>query len=294
MPDQLIRATVAEGGIRIIGATTTDLCQEARERHQLSYVASAALARAMTAGLLLAATMKQTRSRVNLRMKGNGPMGGLLVDAGLDGKVRGYVNRPHVEIPLNDQGSVDVGAAIGDDGYLYIIRDTGKAEPYASTVSLVSGEVVDDVAHYLARSEQTPSGLSLGVFLETKGITAAGGLLVQVLPKAAQDEDLVELLESRLQTIAQFSLLLQRYASLEGILNALFGDMDLQIFPEKQPLHFHCPCTSERVNEALKLLGKDELTDMMNVDKGAETTCDFCGTVYTTSESDLERIIAQI
>ncbi len=294
MPDQLVRATIAGGSIRIIGAITTDLCQEARKRHQLSYVASAALGRAMTAGLLLAATMKQARSRVNLRMKGSGPMVGLLVDAGLDGSVRGYVNRPHVEIPLNDQGTVDVGTAIGADGYLYIIRDTGKAEPYSSTVALVSGEVGDDVAHYLARSEQTPSGLALGVFLETKGITAAGGLLVQVLPKAAQDDALVALLEARMQEISAFSALLQHYSTLDEILQSLFGDMDLRIFAEKQSLYFRCPCTPERVHEALKLLGKTELIDMMQVDKGAETTCDFCATVYKANQTDLAEIIAQL
>jgi len=147
MADQLIRATAAGGGIRAVGAITTRLTEEARRRHNLSYVATAALGRTMTAGLLLASSMKRAESRVNIRIRGNGPLGGILIDAGLDGTVRGYVDKPTVELPPNAKGKLDVGSAVGQDGYVYVVRDVGYGYPYSSTVELVSGEIGDDLTH---------------------------------------------------------------------------------------------------------------------------------------------------
>ncbi len=290
MADQLIRATAANGGIRAVGAITTRLTEEARQRHRLSYVATAALGRSMTAGLLLASNMKRTGSRVNIRVKGDGPLGGILVDAGLDGTVRGFVENPAVELPPNAIGKLDVGGAVGD-GYLYVVRDVGYGYPYSSTVELVSGEIGDDVAHYLVTSEQTPSALVLGVFVGASGVTASGGLLVQVLPKAATDEALVKTLESRVGALKGFTPLLQAGKNLTDIFQELLGDMGLMIFPETQMLHFHCGCSFDRVLGALKLLGEAELQDMIIKDDGAEATCDFCGTVYQASSDHLAQLI---
>lgn len=290
MADQLIRATAADGGIRAVGAITTRLTDEARRRHKLSPEATAALGRSMTAGLLMASSMKRPGSRVNLRIRGDGPLGGLLVDAGLDGTVRGYVNNPYVELPPNPRGKLDVGGAVGK-GFLYVVRDIGFGYPYSSTVELVSGEIGEDVAHYLVTSEQTPSGLMVGVFVNSSGVTASGGLLVQVLPKAARDEALVETLESRMMALREFTPLLQAGKTLPEIFQDLLGDMGLFIFPETQMLRFHCGCSFERVLGALKLLGETELEDMIVKDNGAEVTCEFCGTVYQASIDDLASVI---
>lgn len=290
MADQLIRATAADGGIRAVGAITTRLTDEARRRHKLSPEATAALGRSMTAGLLMASSMKRPGSRVNLRIRGDGPLGGLLVDAGLDGTVRGYVNNPDVELPPNPRGKLDVGGAVGK-GFLYVVRDIGFGYPYSSTVELVSGEIGEDVAHYLVTSEQTPSGLIVGVFVNSSGVTASGGLLVQVLPKAARDEALVETLESRMMALREFTPLLQAGKTLPEIFQNLLGDMGLNIFPETQMLRFHCGCSFERVLGALKLLGETELEDMIVKDNGAEVTCEFCGTVYQASIDDLASVI---
>jgi molecular chaperone Hsp33 len=291
MADQLIRATAADGGIRMVGVITTRLTEEARQRHHLSYVATAALGRTMTAGLLLASNMKRSEARVNLRFKGNGPLGGILVDAGIDGTVRGYVDNPDVELPPNDLGKLDVGGAVGSDGYLYVVRDVGYGYPYSSTVNLVSGEIGDDIAHYLVTSEQTPSALVVGVFVGESGVTASGGILLQVLPKAANDEHLVQLLESRMSSLSGFTPLLREGKTLPDIFEQLSGDLGLEILPEVQLVRFHCGCSFDRVLGALKMLGEVELQDMIEKDNGAEATCHFCGEVYRASSAELEQLI---
>ena len=291
MADKLIRATAADNGIRAVGVITTRLTEEARQRHNLSYVATAALGRTMTAGLLLVSSMKKAESRVNIRFEGNGPIGSILVDAGLDGTVRGYVQNPEVELPPNDKGKLDVGGAVGNDGYLYVIRDVGYGYPYSSTVELISGEVGDDIANYLVTSEQTPSALLLGVFVGADGVTAAGGLLLQVLPKAARDQSLVALLESRVSQLSGFTPLLRAGKSLNDIMEDMLGDLGLSIMPESQLVRFSCRCSFDRVLGALKMLGEDELLDMIEKDEGAEATCQFCNEVYQATESELSRII---
>ena len=294
MADQLIRATAAGGGIRAVGLVSTRLTEEARQKHNLSYVATAALGRSMSSGLLLASNMKQEQSRVNLRIKSNGPLGGLLVDAGADGTVRGYVQNPSVELPPNDQGKLDVSGALGRDGYLYVVRDVGYGYPYSSTVGLVSGEIGDDVANYLVTSEQTPSALLVGVFVGAEGVTAAGGILLQVLPQVSHDEDLVNVLESRVAHLSGFTTLMRQGKTLSTIFEELLGDMDLHIFPDVQMLRFHCGCTFERMMRALKLLGVDELEDMIEKDEGAEATCHFCGQVYQATQEELRELVEKM
>lgn len=294
MADQLVRATAAGGGIRAVGVITTQLVAEARRRHGLSYVATAALGRTMSAGLLLAANMKHLSARVNIRFQGNGPLGTVLVDAGRDGTVRGYVDQPGVELPPNAQGKLDVGKAVGAQGYLYVLRDNGYGYPYASTVELVSGEVADDITYYLTTSEQTPSALALGVYLEGGQVRAAGGLLLQVLPKAATDEALIDLLAARVSSLAGFTPLLLAGQQLGDILETLLGDLDLTIFPETQLVRFHCGCNFDRVLGALKMLGVGELQSMIRQDEGAEVTCHFCSSVFRAQRHHLEALVAEL
>ncbi|MBE9226099.1 Hsp33 family molecular chaperone HslO [Phormidium sp. LEGE 05292] len=294
MADQLIRATAADGGIRAVGVITTRLTDEAKRRHQLSYVATAALGRTMSAGLLLVSSMKRPESRVNIRVKGDGPLGGILIDAGLDGTVRGYVDNPGIELPPNAKGKLDVGGAVGKDGYLYVVRDVGYGYPYSSTVELVSGEIGDDVSYYLATSEQTPSALVVGVFVEAGVVTASGGILLQVMPKAASDEALVQTLESRVEALSGFTPLLQAGKTLPDIFQQLLGDMGLVQLPEVQLLRFQCNCSYERVLGALKLLGEAELQDMIEKDNGAEAICHFCGEVYQASSDELAQLISDL
>jgi molecular chaperone Hsp33 len=294
MVDQMVRAIAADGGIRIVGVITTHLTEEARQRHQLSPVATAALGQTMASGLLLASSMKQAQSRVSIRVQGDGPLNGITVDAGLNGTVRGFVGNPAVDVPLNTRGKLDVGGAVGNEGFLRVMRDVGYGDPYSGTVELVSGEIGEDISYYLVASEQTPSALVVGVFVGADGVTAAGGLLVQVLPKASRDESLVEKLESRLSEFTEFTPLLQAGEPLPQIFEELVGDMGLQIFPDTQELRFQCRCSFDRVLSALKMLGEAELHDIITTDGEAEANCHFCGTVYKADRDQLEALIQEI
>ncbi len=293
MSDRLIRAIAADGGIRVVGTITTQLTEEARCRHGLSRVATAALGRTMAASLLLASSMKHPDSRVNLQFKGDGPLRGILADAGLDGTVRGYVGNPTVEVPPKPNGKLDVGAAVGR-GLLHSVRELGYGHPFSSSTEIITGEIGDDVANFLINSEQTPSAISLGVFVDNSGVTAAGGFMIQILPKAALEEELVTTLESRIGHLSGFTTLLREGRSLPNIFDILMGDMGVKIFPDDQEVKFYCGCSGDRMLSALKLLGIEELQDMIEKDNGAEAICHFCNEVYRVNSNELQELIQEL
>ncbi|MEB3220520.1 MAG: Hsp33 family molecular chaperone HslO [Candidatus Sericytochromatia bacterium] len=287
MRDHLVKATAAGGRIRAVAIRTTDLAEEARVRHDLSSTAAAAMGKAMTGTLLLAATLRKS-GRLNMRLGGGGPIGGIFVDAGTDGTVRGYVGNPAVELPPRSDGHFDVGGAVGRRGTLSVTYDLGR-RPYTGTVALTSGEIADDITAYLAHSEQIPSAVSLGIYVEHGRVVSAGGLLVQLLPDAG--DEIAERLEQAIQSLPPFSEMAQAHLSLVQVLERALEGFNVEILQEDLGVRFNCHCDLDRVLNALRLLGPDELRDMIVTDGRAEVRCHFCNERYEVDREQLEGLV---
>jgi molecular chaperone Hsp33 len=277
MPDGIMKAMSSDGTIRAVIATTTELVECARRRHKLSYTATAALGRALTGGVLLA-PMSVREGQVALTFKGNGPLGKVVVDASPKGTVRGYVENPQVELPLNSLGNFDVGAAVGTAGYLHVMIDHGFGKTHMSTVELASGEIGEDISRYLVNSDQAGSLVVVGTHVSQKGVEAAGGLIVQLLPD--HTEETICQIENNITTFGTFTFLMRRGMGLEEILSRILSGFEIRPLTEVRPLTFFCKCSSERFVEALKVLPKKDLIEMAEEEGQAEGRCHFCNEFY--------------
>ncbi|MFZ5824998.1 MAG: Hsp33 family molecular chaperone HslO [Bacillota bacterium] len=287
MADYLVRAIAAGGNVRLFAAITTDLVDEARRRHDTWPTATAALGRAMTGAALLAATLKEENESLTLRIAGDGPLGGIICDADEQGQVRGYVNQSHVDLDLNPEGKLDVAGAVGA-GYVHVTRQLALEGIYTGTAEIVSGEIAEDLAYYLTKSEQTPSAVALGVRVGKDGaVVAAGGYLVQLLPATSESDR--EQLEVNIHALGAVSAAIEQGLSPEEILASLLAGIDYQILARRD-LHFACKCSRERALGALALVESDELEVMLKEDKGAELTCHFCNEVYRFTEEELRSV----
>lgn len=284
MEDGILKAISGDGSIRVVIATTTNLVEDARRRHQLSFTATAALGRALTAGALLAAVLTK-EGQVALKFQGNGPLGYVMVDASPKGTVRGYVENPQVELPLNSLGNFDVGGAIGQSGYLHVMIDRGYGMPYTSTVELASGEVGEDINRYLVTSDQTGSVVIVGTHLSARGVEASGGLIVQLLPD--HTEETICQIENNISTFGTFTFLMRRGMTLEAILHRVLNGFDVRALTEVKPLNFACKCSRERFVEALKVLDRQDLISMAEEDGQAEGRCHFCNEMYYVGKDGL-------
>ena len=298
MIDKIVRATAAKGGIRLVAVSTTNSTNEAQSRHNLSYLTTALIGRAFNASLLLASSMKINHGRVTFRIRSDGPLNGLLVDAGRDGKIRGYVGNPYLELdPIksdSERYSFNFKKAVGT-GYLNVIRDNGSGEPFTSTVELVNGNIAEDLASYLLYSEQTPSAVFLGEQFKNKKLICCGGLLAQVLPKKGTDPLLISLLEERCKEISSFSEILSKSDNnLLSLITDIFPDIDDKPISEKarsQNVEFKCRCSRERSLNAMRMLTKEELKDILEIDKTAELVCEFCKNKYSITSDEIKAMI---
>lgn len=288
MKDHLQRAISSTGNFFIIACDTTEIVTEACRRHDVGPTAAAALGRALTGAVLLAALLKDDQS-VMLKFEGNGPLGKVITEAGYNGWARGYVAEPKADIPLR-QGKIDVATGLGRAGFLTITKDIGMKEKYQGMVQLYTSEIAEDIAYYLSESEQTPSAIGLGVHLEPDGtIAAAGGFLVQSLPPA--DEQLIAGLEERISRLASITSLFRQGATPTTLLGLLFADIPYRLTTRTELL-YNCSCSREKMERAVFSLGNAEINYLLDSEKGIEVQCEFCRDSYRFSREDLEKMLA--
>ena len=288
MSDYIVRATAADNQIRAFAATTKELVEYARNAHNTSPVATAALGRLLTGGAMMGVMMKGDKDVLTLQIRCSGPIGGLTVTADSKGNVKGYVNNPDVILPANAKGKLDVGKAL-DLGILSVIKDMGLKEPYVGQVELKTGEIGDDLTYYFASSEQVPSAVGLGVLMEKNNtVCQAGGFIIQLMPFA--EEKVIAQLEKNLAEVKSVTELLNQGMTPEMILEKLLGNLGLEI-NEKTETRFYCNCDKVRVGKVLISIGEKELQDMIDEGKEVELNCHFCNTNYTFSVDELKELL---
>jgi molecular chaperone Hsp33 len=289
MKDVLIIGTAAEGSVRFVATSTTNLVNEAAKIHKCSATAAAALGRMLTSGVMMASMFKNEKDVLTLQIKGGGPAGAVVVTAYPDGKVKGYIGNPEVDLPQNDKGKLDVGGAIGTDGMLTVIKDIGLKEPYVGQIPIVTGEVGDDLTHYFTVSEQTPSAVGAGVLVNGDlTIKAAGGFIIQMMPGA--NELIADLITYRLEEMRSITELLDSGQDIEAIMKDLFADMSIKIMEYREPL-FRCDCSRDKVEKALISIGKNDLNELYEEGKTEEIKCHFCNAAYEFTKEDIGKIL---
>ncbi|MGO0122166.1 Hsp33 family molecular chaperone HslO [Desulfothermobacter acidiphilus] len=284
--DYLVRAVAGQGQILALAARSSELVQNAKSLHGTSFTATAALGRLLTAAALMGAMLKD-RQTLTIRVEGDGPAG-MMVATVRDGKIKGYIQEPHVYLPLNATGKLDVAQAVGE-GKLYVVKDLGLREPYHGCVPLVSGEIGKDLAYYFTVSEQTPAAVGLGVLLDAEGeVRAAGGYIVQLLPGV--EEAVASQLEANVAAVGSVSRLLAEGCTPEDLIERLLQGFSPTILA-RQSFAFACDCSRERLAEVLMLLGREELEALLVEQGQVEARCGFCNQVYRFSREELEELI---
>lgn len=288
MNDYIIRAIAANDQIRAFAAVTTETVETARQDHNTSPVATAALGRLLTAGAMMGVMMKGDKDILTLQIKAGGPLEGITVTADSRGRVKGYVGNPDVCIPANSKGKLDVAGAVGV-GFMNVIKDMGLKEPYVGQVVLQTSEIAEDLTYYFATSEQVPSAVGLGVLMNKNNtVRQAGGFIVQLMPFA--EEEVISRLEQNVQKINSVTNLLEEGHTPESLLEKVLEGFDVQI-NEKMDTRFRCNCSKERVAKALISIGRKELNEMIQEGKPIEMNCHFCNTNYNFTVEELKEIL---
>ncbi len=292
MADKIIKCLAYEGKISIICADTTNLVEEARKTHDLSPVVTAAFGRMLTITSILGAEMKNKKDKLTVQIKGDGQIGMMVATTNNTPTVKGYVVNPHVDIPLNEFGKLDVGGAVGHNGYINIVKDIGLKEPYIGISPLVSGEIAEDFANYFVSSEQKKSAVALGVLVNKDGVKSAGGYLINAMPDATEEE--ISKVEQSIFKAGAISKMLDQKLSLIDIAKKVTGDENTKIIEENiQPI-FKCNCSKEYMKDGIATIGKEELQKIIEEEGKAELVCHFCNKKYNFNKEELEEILEEL
>ncbi|MBR3002998.1 MAG: Hsp33 family molecular chaperone HslO [Clostridia bacterium] len=273
-----------DGRINIICAETTDLVEEARKVHNLSPVSTAALGRVLTMGAIMSTRIKGEDS-VTIQIKGNGPIGNITCVFDGNQNIKGYVGNPNLDLPLKQNGKLDVGMAVGKNGFLYVIRDMGLKEPYIGVTPLVSGEIAEDFTQYFAESEQTPSAVALGVLVDKDGVKKAGGYFLTLMPDATEED--IKQVEKALENIEPVTTMLDKNMTLQQIAEKLVNDDNLMVMVGEIKPKYNCNCSKERFIKNLQKLGKDDINHLFEDQETIETVCQFCNKKYEFKMEDI-------
>lgn len=291
MQDKIIKFLAYNGKISIICADTTKLVEEARKIHDLSPVVTAAFGRLLTITTIMASEMKGSKDKITVQLKGDGPIGMLLATSNNYPKIKGYVSNPIVDIPLNDMEKLDVGGAVGNAGFVNVIKDIGLKEPYIGICPLVSGEIAEDFAEYFAKSEQKNTAVALGVLVDKNGVKSAGGYIITPMPDATNEE--ITQVEQSIFKAGAISKMLDQNLSLIDIAKKVSGDENVKIIEENITPIYECDCSKEHMTEGLATLDKTVLKEMIEEDEKAELKCHFCNKKYYFSKEELEEILEE-
>lgn len=291
MSDYLVKALAYGGFVRAYAVNATETIAEAQRRHDTWNTSSAALGRTMIGALMLGATLKG-EDKMTVKIEGNGPAGAIVVDSNGKGDVKGYIKNPHISLPLNEVGKIDVRGAVGTEGMFTVIKDLGLKEPFSGQTPIVSGEIGEDFTYYLAVSEQIPSAVGVSVLVDTDdSIKTAGGFMIQIMPGAS--DEIIDQIEARLKETARISTLLDEGQTPEEILQKLLATDDVE-FLETLPVRFKCDCSKEKFASAIITLGAEQIQELIDQDHGAEAVCAFCNNKYEYSEADLYELKQEI
>ena len=289
---KLVRAMTADGFVKAVAVDAKDMVERARQIHKTLPTATAALGRLLSGCSMMGNMQKVDNGSLTLQVKGGGPLGTVMAVSDAVGNVRGYVQNPQVSVLEKYRGKLDVGAAVGTDGMLTVIRDLQMKEPYVGSVALVSGEIAEDITSYFVQSEQTPTACALGVLVDTdQSVRAAGGYLVQLLPGAP--DSVIDTLEQNIAQAGPVTALLDGGLSPEEMLRRMLGGMEVEIL-ETTEVEYRCYCSRRRVEATLISLGRKELTDIVREGENIEISCQFCDTIYKFTPEEIGEILKEI
>lgn len=286
---KIVRYITDDGSAFVIAADTTDVVSKSEQIHKTSAVNSAALGRLLTAASMMGDMLKGKDDSLTLRLNGGGPAGSLIAVSDSDGNVRGYVQNPVVEIPLNDKGKLDVKGTVGTNGYLYVMKDIGLKEPYCGQTQIVSGEIAEDITNYFAVSEQTPSVCALGVLVNPDlSIAAAGGFIIQLLPGCP--EETISRIEYAMQDIEPVTVMLTNGMTPDDIAKRAMKNIAIEKLDESR-IEYRCNCSRDKVEAALISTGRESLQEMASSDEDTVVECHFCDKKYAFSPEEIKNLL---